>query len=182
MIPALPNVFTVATVDVDLEGRPLSRKLLDRVGTLTVCKGDITGVDTGGPTPVYADSTFLQTVYDSLDQCPEEGVMADIAVFESINRILTAANTYIGYKLRNDGVLYLAHNRLTGAVTDSAAMDRVICEKILSRLQGTPKNLPVLQELTGCCAAAGYSRSVCFLQRMMDRVAETGLSDYWDCL
>ena len=182
VIPALPNVYTAATVDVDLEGRPLSRKLLDRVGTLTVRKDDMTVTAPGTATAAAADNSFLKTVYHGLDQCPEAGLMADIAVFGEINRILTPANTYIGYQLRNDSILYLAHNRLVGAMPESAALDRVIREKVLSRLQCTPKTVPVLEELRGYCATAGCNRSAEVLARLIARCGETGLSDYWDCL
>ena len=182
VIPALRNVYTVATVDVDLEGRPLSRKLLDRVETLTVRKDDMTAAAPGTPTAAAADNSFLETVYRGIDQCPETVLAAAIAAFGEINRLLTPANTYIGYKLRNDGILYLAHNRLTGAMTETAALDRVIREKILSRLQCTPRTAPVLEELRRYCGAAGCSGSAELLARMVARCGETGLSDYWDHL
>lgn len=182
VIPALRNVYTVATVDVDLEGRPLSRKLLDRVGTLTIRKGDITGKPTGTPAPVAVGSDFLTTVYTSLDQCPEDSLAADIARFGEINRILTAANAYIGYKLRNDGILYLMHNRHTGALPEEAALDRMICEKILSRLQATRKTLPVLEALQTYCREIGCVCACGTLSRMMAKLEQTGLADYWDCL
>lgn len=182
VIPALHNVCTVATVDVDLEGRPLNRKLLDRVNALTVRKGNITGIETGDPAPLDADNSFLETAFYSLDQCPAERLEGDIAVFAEINRILTGANAYIGYKLRNDGILYLMHNRLTGALPEAAALDRVICEKILSRLQGTQKTVPVLRQLHQFCQSAGCACAEGTLFQMIGQWEQTGLSDYWDCL
>ena len=182
IIPALRNVFTVATVDVDLEGRPLNRKLMDRVNTLTVRKADITGTATGDPAPLDAGKDFLATAYYSLDQCPAEQLDAYIAAFAQINRILTEANAYIGYKLRNDGILYLMHNRLAGVLPENEALDRVICEKILSRLQGTNKTAPVLRQLQEFCRKADCPCAQGTLSQMLSKWEQTGLSDYWDCL
>lgn len=180
VIPALRNVYTVGTVDLDLEGRPLNRKLLDRVHTLTLGRDDLAGIATGIPAPVDRDNTFLETVYFSVDQCPEEPMQACIAVFEQINKLLMPANTYIGYKIRNDSILYLMHNRLTGTLPETAAMDHVISEKILTRLQGTAKTLPVLKKLRAFCAEAGYACAAGDLCRMIKKCEAEGLSAYWD--
>lgn len=178
VIPALRNVYTVGTVEIDLEGRPLNRKLLDRAFTLTIHKDDITGTDVPAPAAVCAENSLLQTVYYTPEQCPD----ADRELFAQINRILTAANTYIGYKISNDGLLYLMHNRRTGALPETAARDRIICEKILCRLQCTPKLQSVLAELAAYCTAGGYTRSAQMLQAMIAHCEAKGLSDYWDCL
>ena len=177
VIPALRNVFTVATVDLDLEGRPLSRKLLDRVHTMTILPDSITGTDTEAPAPA-AEMGLLQNRYHALDQCPEDALEAGIALFEAVNRILTPANTYIGYKLRNDGILYLAHAK--GYLPQTEAEDHVVCQKILTRLQCTTKTVPVLEKLGAFCRERGYGAACQALETMVDKCRQTGVAAYWD--
>ena len=145
IIPALKNLYIVGTINMDEASRPLNQRFLDRVHTIHMEPGDLTGADTGRPSPVDADNSFLETVYFRLDQCPADELKPYFAVFQELDRILSGATAYIGYQVRNDAILYLMHNQLTGVLSERDALDQEIAMKVITRVQGSAKMIkPVL--------------------------------------
>ena len=159
-IPSLSNLYIVGTVNMDEASKPINQKLLDRIHGLAYEKGALvqTGEDTC-PAATPVDSSFLQTVYYRLEQCDRAVLLPYFEMFEKLNKILMKANAYMGYKLRNDAVLYLMHARTAG-LPEQQALDHVIAHKLLTRVQGSTKTVrPVLEALLTECAEYPYTAS-----------------------
>jgi len=154
-IPVLKNLFIIGTLNLDTASLPLNQRFLDRMHTVSVAPEDITGAGDGAVDSLELNSEFLETVYYRLEQCQHEAALLReyFGVLEQLNKILAEATAYIGFKVRNDMILYLMHNRLTGVMTPDQAMDRAICHKILPRVQGSEKMVKdVLCKLFAYCA------------------------------
>lgn len=182
-IPALDNLHIVATVNLDETSLPLNQKLLDRVYTLCLEAGDIT--EAGSPAqPVSADNCFLQTEYFRLDQCGAyaDALQACFAEFADLNRILSKATAYVDFTVRNDAILYLIHNLHSGVLSPEAAMDHMIAQKVLTRVQGSRKVIePVLEQLLAYCTerSVPYAYSAEKIRRMQALCESDGFASFW---
>lgn len=179
VIPVLSNLFVVGTVNLDETSLPLNQRFLDRVHTMSLEEGDMTPCMPGDPVPVKYD---LSTICYRLDQWEEEGVIdAYIREFEEVNKILMQATSYLGFQIRNEGILYLLHNRVTGMLPEQAAMDQVICQKVLPRIQGAAKLVrPVLEQMHAYCAARGYTITEAKVQKMLRQCEKAGYCSCWE--
>lgn len=179
VIPALSNLYIIGTVNMDEASRPINQKLIDRVYAMAYeCDAlTLTGSDTA-PAPTPAPNSFLQTVYFRLEQCDREQLLPFFSIFEELNKILMKANAYMGYLLRNDAVLYLMHARHTG-LPEAMALDHVIAHKLLTRVQGSAKNVqPVLGSLLQACTAYPYTTAK--LRAMLMQCENDGYTAYWE--
>lgn len=171
-IPPLKNLFMVGTVNLDETSLPLPQKFLDRVHTMTL---------TGDVTPDFGE-TDLSTVYHRLDQWEEEAVIDGyIQEFEKVNQILMKATAYLGFKIRNDGILYLLHNRTTGLLPEKTAMDQVLCQKVLPRIQGAAKLVqPMLEAFLDYCKAGDYIQTAEKAEKMLRSCMDNGYCSCWE--
>lgn len=143
MMPALKNLYIVGTFNLDETSRPLNQRLLDRIHIIPMEKGDLVESGSGTPASTVVDNRFLETRYYRLGQCQEHAdtLKKYFAVFEELNRILTEASAYVGFRVRNDAVLYLMHAAATGVLPEQAALDHEISLKVLTRVQGSARNI-----------------------------------------
>lgn len=174
-IPALDNLYIVGTSNLDEASLPLNQKLLDKVHTIYLQPEDLTGSGQGVAVPVEKENSWLRTRYfaigDHLEQAQEY-----FPLFEQLNRILTEATAYVGYQQRNDAILFLLHNDV---LPRQAAEDHMICQKVLTRVQGTEKAVgPVLCKLLEYCAGK-YPKSKAAIQRMLAQCKAEGYGSYW---
>lgn len=173
LIPALDNLYIIGTSNLDEASLPLNQKLLDKVYTIYLQPGDLTGDE---PESVGEEKKqdFLQTRFAGLEGHWEQAAPY-LPLFEALNRILTQANAYMGFQMRNDAVLYLLHNDV---LPRQAAEDHMICQKVLSRVQGGTKMLPVLEQLLAFCEGK-YPKSTQALKRMQLACRQEGYCSYW---
>lgn len=175
VIPVLPNLYMMGTVNLDETSLPLNQRFLDRVHTMSLTEEDVLQIPASIPGK-------LKTTYYRLDQWQEQQVLDDyIREFEKINQILVKATSYLGFKVRNEGILYLFHNRETGLLPENAAMDQVLCQKVLPRLQGNAKLIgPVLTEFLTYCTENGYEQTAQKTQTMLDSCGKNGYCSCWE--
>jgi len=160
-IPALSNLFIIGTTNLDMASLPMNQKLLDQV--YTVYWQETLG--TLAPRPLTRLCESLETA---------EGYFP---LFAQLNTALTKANAYMGYQLRNDAVQYLLHNDV---MEEGEAIDNMICQKVLTRLQGSPKTiLPALESLE-TLVAGKYPKAEKAVKRMTETCKATGFASYWD--
>ena len=136
------NLYVVGTVNMDETTFPFSRKVLDRANTIEFnyvdLRPDFVGSVEGNR--LSEKNSFLKTEYLLLAQCPEEAqgyILGLCAELEKINRILQTANAHVGYRVRDEICFYMLNNRETGLLSEDAALDREIMQKILPRIQGS---------------------------------------------
>lgn len=178
-LPWPENLYMVATVNMDDASRPIQQQLLDRVYTLDYPEDGLTpcGEDTH-PAAVAVQADFLRPCYRQLQACDPAALMAYFKIFEELNKLLMPAKAYMGYRLRNDAVLYLMHAKASG-LSELQALDHMIGHKLLSRVQGSAKNIePVLEALTEPCRC--YPQTSEKLRRMRKDCQENGYAAFWD--
>ena len=172
-IPPLKNLFVVGTVNLDETSLPLPQKFLDRVHTMSLA-GEMGEID-------FAD-VDLSTRYYRLDQWEEASVIDSyIQEFEKINKILMQATSYLGFKIRNEGILYLLHNRTTGLLPEKTAMDHVLTQKVLPRIQGGAKLIqPMLESFLTYCRENDYPDTTRKAAQMLVQCAQNGYCSCWE--
>ena len=172
-IPPLKNLFIVGTVNLDETSLPLNQKFLDRVHTMSMV-ADVQGFE--------LTDTDLSTLYYRLEQYMDETVIDGyIQEFEKVNRILMQATSYLGFKIRNEGILYLLHNRATGLLPEKAAMDHVLTQKVLPRIQGGAKLIqPMLENFLSYCKENDYEETARKAQQMLAQCQDNGYCSCWE--
>lgn len=175
VIPVLPNLYMMGTVNLDETSLPLNQRFLDRVHTMSLTESFVQNI----PETIPKD---LSTVYYRLDQCEDETVLDGyIDQFEQVNKILIKATSYLGFKIRNEGILYLLHNRRIGLLPETMAMDHVLCQKVLPRLQGNANRLrPVMGKLLQYCKERDYTETAAKLSYMIAMCDENGYASCWN--
>lgn len=164
-IPALDNLYIIGTSNLDYASLPLNQKLLDRVPTIYLQPGEELGQGTAGA---------LRCEYDNIGDCLEKA-QGYFPLFESLNKILISINSYVGYQMRNDGILFLLNNDV---LPRQAAEDHVICQKVLTRVQGGQKVKPALLQLLEACKDT-YPRATAALERMLHQLETEDYASYW---
>ena len=178
VIPALDNLYMICCVNMDEASRPFNQKLMDRVHTMAYERDALvqTGQD-AGPEAIVAGNSFLQTVYFHLDQCDRQWMLPHLERFEKLNKILMKASAYMGYRLRNDAVLFLAHADQAN-LSEQQALDHVIAHKLLTRVQGSFAVIgPVLEELLQVCEVYLYTTKK--IRTMLEQCQTCGYADFW---
>lgn len=173
VIPPLKNLFIVGTVNLDETSLPLNQRFLDRVHTMTV---------TNTPENIKIPQGDLSTLYYRLDQWHDGAVLDGyIAEFEKVNKILMQATAYLGFQIRNQGILYLLHNRAVGLLPEKAAMDHVLSQKVLPRIQGAAKLVgPMLAAFLNYCRENGYEETGDKAEEMLRCCEEKGYCSCWE--
>ena len=182
VIPALKNLYIVATLNLDETGFPLNQKFMDRIHTLQLGKEDIslTG-EKKSAEPAELGNDFFLSPLKQLSDCGgyEKEMDGIIAVIEDLNKILMMGNAYVGYKIRNDMILYLLNNHRTGVLPERDAMDQMITQKVLVRAQGNAKTvMPMLEKLEEYCAGR-YPKACKKIAFMQEKCRQEDYTSYW---
>lgn len=173
------NLYIVGTVNMDETTFPFSKKVLDRANTIEFSNVDLT-------LPVFSEeklppaslpNSFLKTKYLLLKQCMSERDIVEqyCAELEEFNKILAAANAHVGYRVRDEIVFYLLNNHEHGLLSEAAAMDNEIMQKILPRIQGSSASVKnMLCELFKRCAGdfEGYGTNAEDLSKKLFAAAD----------
>lgn len=166
LIPSLSNLYIVGTSNLDYASLPLNQKLLDRVHTIYLQDGEIAA---------EAKDYDLRCQFDNVGDCLDQA-QKYFPLFEQLNKILMQANAYVGFGMRNDGILWLLNNDV---LPEKDAIDHVICQKVLTRVQGSMKVAPVLEGLLDFCRGS-YPKAEAALRRMQENCKPDGYVSYWD--
>lgn len=181
-IPPLKNLYIIGTLNLDECSFPLNQKFMDRVHTLQLRKEDVAFTGEVSPMqPLCLTNDFLQTPLRQLEHCGDYGQKMDeiIGIIEELNKILIRGNAYVGYKIRNDMILYLLNNIRTGVLEEAAALDHQITQKVLIRAQGNAKTvLPMLEQLE-CYCAGRYPKALEKIACMTEKCRDEGYTSYW---
>ena len=203
------NLYIIGTVNMDETTFPFSKKVLDRANTIEFSYVDlmhITDVVTDVIQPLCLDNNFLKTPYLRLNHCYHDvdKVMECCSELKQINEILKKANAQVGYRVRDEIVFYLLNNSAADLLPENVAMDNVIIQKLLPRIQGSSSTIKkMLCDFFKHCAGdyEGYQtedsdisakmvsaaqRSECKYRKsaikiafMVGRYEEDGFTSYW---
>lgn len=199
------NLYIIGTVNMDETTFPFSKKVLDRANTIEFSFVNLMSRPTAGGTASAQklDNSFLKTDYLYLSECDDEDLIDGVCFnLEELNQILLKANLHVGYRIRDEISFYMMNNKNADLLTEEAAFDHEIMQKILPRIQGSSAAIKdVLSELfikcagdySGFAGAAAYEQMVSFLDSkpckypnsakkiafMMRRYEEDGFTSYW---
>ena len=199
------NLYIIGTVNMDETTFPFSKKVLDRANTIEFSFVNLMSRPTAGGTEAAQklDNSFLKTDYLYLSECDDEDLIDGVCFnLEELNQILLKANLHVGYRVRDEISFYMMNNKNADLLTEEAAFDHEIMQKILPRIQGSSAAIKdVLSELfikcagdySGFAGAAAYEQMVSFLDSkpckypnsakkiafMMRRYEEDGFTSYW---
>ena len=199
------NLYIIGTVNMDETTFPFSKKVLDRANTIEFSFVNLMAKATASGKVVVQklDNSFLKTEYLYLRDCDDEELIDNICFdLEELNQILAKANLHVGYRVRDEISFYMMNNKKADLLTQEAAFDHEIMQKILPRVQGSSAAIKdVLSELfikcagdyTGFTGTAAYEQMNAYLDSksckypnstkkiafMMRRYEEDGFTSYW---
>ena len=199
------NLYIIGTVNMDETTFPFSKKVLDRANTIEFSFVNLLSRATAESTPdaQKLHNDFLKTDYLYLRDCKDMELMDTVCLhLEALNQILVKANLHMGYRVRDEICFYMMHNKVAGLLSEDAAFDRQIMQKILPRVQGSSTAIgEILSELFRKCAGdySGFAGTAAYEQMhtyldsrpcqypnsakkiafMMRRYEEDGFTSYW---
>ena len=199
------NLYIIGTVNMDETTFPFSKKVLDRANTIEFSFVDLMSRPAKGgvATALQLDNSFLKTEYLYLPDCDDEDLIEGVCLnLGKMNDILLKANLHVGYRIRDEICFYMMNNKKADLLTEEAALDHEIMQKILPRIQGSSGAIKeVLSELFKVCAGdyTGFNGSAAYEQMdsyldsksskypnsakkiafMMRRYEEDGFTSYW---
>lgn len=204
------NLYLVGTVNMDETTHPFSKKVLDRANTIEFShvdlKGYSHGAGAGATMPMKLSNKQMCGRFVRLaDALAVDGPFVDSVVDKLVivNEVLSKANLQVGYRVRDEVVIYMLHNKLLELIPEDVAFDYQLSQKILPRIQGSSMAVrSVLIELLRYCGGvnlsnanddlldrlqeyengkglAPYPRSAAKLVSMLRRFEEDGFTSYW---
>lgn len=199
------NLYIIGTVNMDETTFPFSKKVLDRANTIEFSFVNLMSRPAAGGTGTAQklDNSFLRTDYLYLGECDDEDLIDGVCFnLEELNQILVKANLHVGYRVRDEISFYMMNNKKADLLTEEAAFDHEIMQKILPRIQGSSTAIKdVLSELfikcagdySGFAGASTYEQMNSYLDSktckypnsakkiafMMRRYEEDGFTSYW---
>ena len=200
------NLYIIGTVNMDETTFPFSKKVLDRANTIEFSFVNLMAKPKKsivGSKKLNENNAFLKTDYLYLQDCDDDSVVDTVCFdLEALNQILVKANLHVGYRVRDEILFYMMNNKKAALLSEDAAFDHEIMQKILPRVQGSSAAIKdVLSELFAKCAGdySGFSGVSAFEQMnsyieqkdckypnsakkiafMMRRYEEDGFTSYW---
>lgn len=203
------NFYLIGTVNMDETTHPFSKKVLDRANTIEFSEVNLTGyreqtIEAIDPINLANDQLGGQWLQLShVLEVNKPYVDEVVNKLVEINEVLMSANLHVGYRVRDEVVIYMLHNHQLELLDEDTAFDYQLMQKILPRLQGSSlslrrillqllqicsgMDLPAinddllgkLQELEMQGSAKPYPRSAAKLISMLRRFEEDGFTSYW---
>ena len=135
------NVYVIGTVNMDETTFPFSRKVLDRANTIEFSSVNLV------PSFPEEQEVSIKTVPNSIlkseylqiprDKELQPKIIEICEELQKFNEILEVCNAQVAYRVRDEAVAYLLVNRREKLIKENAAMDNIIMQKLLPRLQGS---------------------------------------------
>ena len=148
----------------------------------------------------------MRAEYLLLTHCGDDSDAVEryCAKLQDINEVLAKANAHVGYRVRDEIVVYMLNNQKAELLSEDEAMDNQIMQKILPRIQGSSASIKaVLVELFKLCmgnfqglqtmdanlsdvmqqaansSQCKYAKSAQKIAFMVRRYEEDGFTSYW---
>jgi 5-methylcytosine-specific restriction protein B len=140
------NVYLIGTVNMDETTHPFSKKVLDRANTIefnyiNLDQFPSSQVTSGGTEPVATPNAFLRSDYLQLVDVYhgeyKELIEQTTEKLVQVNDILETIHSHVGFRIRDAICFYLIYNQQAQLLTQEAAFDLQLLQKILPRIQGS---------------------------------------------
>ena len=153
------NFYLIGTVNMDETTHPFSKKVLDRANTIEFSEVNLTGyreqtIEAIDPINLANDQLGGQWLQLShVLEVNKPYVDEVVNKLVEINEVLMSANLHVGYRVRDEVVIYMLHNHQLELLDEDTAFDYQLMQKILPRLQGSSLSLRrILLQLLQICS------------------------------
>ena len=200
------NVYIVGTVNMDETTFQFSKKVLDRANTIELSEVnlayDFEEEAEDEVMPINVHNEALRSNYLLLKECKAYKTLAMRVIDKliAINELLMPCGLEFAYRVRDEIVFYMVYNEEADLLTEEAALDYQILQKVLPRISGTSRQVEVLlMKLTvyltngaiklsdleeaieeeSILARTNYPKSVKKILQMLRRYQEDGFTSFW---
>jgi hypothetical protein len=200
------NVYIIGTVNMDETTHPFSQKVLDRANAIEFNEVKLDNFDFFEGSidiikPVNVSNASLRGEYIRLiDAYYEEKALIHRITEKLVQvaAILAKMNAAFGYRVRDEICFYMIHNKKLGLLSEDAAFDFQLHQKILPRLSGSDErtyqglkslyhfctnriieNDEELDHLDEDLQHAVYPKSARKLADMLRRQRDDGFTSFW---
>ncbi|PUA41046.1 hypothetical protein C8Z91_01260 [Paenibacillus elgii] len=209
------NVYLVGTVNMDETTHPFSKKVLDRANTIefnyiNLAQYPDEALADDDELAMQVPNGFLRSDYLQLvDTYGEyrELVHRTTEKLVKINTILEEIHSHVGFRIRDAICFYLIYNERFQLLSEDAALDMQLLQKILPRVQGSgssvkrallqlmevalDKSLPIQKMMDdptepsfkwnagSSSESVKYPQSARKIAFMLRRLEEDGFTSYW---
>ncbi|SFE77206.1 hypothetical protein SAMN05518672_11035 [Chitinophaga sp. CF118] len=189
-----PNLVVVGTVNMDETTHAFSRKVLDRAMTIemnefNMKEGLEVSDDNGEYTTNYINAEFLNNKFHDVNTAYHKHLDVSrkvIKELENINAVLLNSHFRFAYRVRNEILIYCAHNEeLLPPDTPqdnwlNICLDEMIMMKILSRIEGNEKKcMHIIKELLQKIKYK-FPASSKKLTQMLHQLSNSGYTSFWN--
>ncbi len=160
-----PNLYMIGTINVDETTHSISDKVLDRAFVMHLSEVDF--------------DTYWEKEEGGIKKELEE----EFQSLRTIHQILQPMDLHFGYRVINEMLRKLYRNKRLGeeAMDEKDAMDKVVAEKILPKIRGDEKILPLLSDFLGWSKVnlGETGKTVKHLERMHEELERYGTTQFW---
>lgn len=189
------NLCLVGSVNMDESTHGFSKKVLDRSFVIEFSDVELTaGLSaraTSPPTTPWGVGQWKQP-YLTLTESPDvesEDVRSIVSFLSEINECLALAQLQIGYRVRDEIVLFCllaqswSESFTTMAADVVAPLDLALSMKVLPRIHGSgPHLVKALEQLESRISSSRvgqFPHSLAKLRSMLERLRSSGFTSYW---
>lgn len=209
------NVYLIGTVNMDETTHPFSKKVLDRANTIEFNYINLEqfpdqACATNEAATAQASNAFLRSEYLQLIDAYgdyQELAKKVTSKLVKVNGILEQIHSHVGFRIRDAVCFYMIYNERFTLMSEDAAFDLQLLQKILPRVQGSSSSvkkvlLLLMQEALGKSLSvndlmddasdlymkwsanepeekAKYPLSARKIAFMLRRLEEDGFTSYW---
>ncbi|MFD0589734.1 MrcB family domain-containing protein [Paenibacillus sp. GCM10027627] len=140
------NVYLVGTVNMDETTHPFSKKVLDRANAIEfnyICLSQFPDTEFDSSNDVGAipaDNFFLRSEYLQLVDVYQDHrdlIHRTTEKLVKINSVLEEIHSQVGFRIRDAVCFYIIYNKRFQLLSEDAAFDQQLLQKILPRVQGS---------------------------------------------
>ncbi|WCN36195.1 McrB family protein [Aneurinibacillus uraniidurans] len=161
-----PNLYVIGTINVDETTHSISDKVLDRAFVMTLSDVD------------------FQRFWGSLENDIQDVLDREFEMLLSVHQKLLKYDLHFGYRTMYEMIMKLYRNRQLPEdiqMEQMKAVDRVVSEKVLPKLRGDDRIMPLLEELSQWCTEqlGIEAESLRHLVRMKGELERYGATQFW---
>lgn len=197
--PRLPeNLFIIGTVNMDETTHPFSKKVLDRANTIEfneINLDDFSFLEMQEEVnQIKVDYKEISASFISLKDVYEDHeslIIKTSKKISEINHFLELLNTHVGYRVRDEICFYMIHNANSELLSENAAFDFCMMQKILPRITGSDDRVHQLlnnifewltnieYDAENVAKSNAYPRSAKKVAEMLRRYHLDGFTSFW---
>lgn len=141
------NLFLIGTVNMDETTHAFSRKVLDRANSIEMNEIDLDWIEPDGSTVKelqgISNDLFKSSYLSANDLSAKEklAIEREMGLLKRVNKILQKADLHFAYRVRDEIAFYLTLNKNYKLMSDDAAFDFQLVQKILPRIHGSSERI-----------------------------------------